>query len=58
MAESKIAFQRRLGDELCFAFRHFPVTPVHPHAEDAARVRWASKGAGVSGRKAVAPLNP
>jgi len=35
MVESKIAFQRRLGDELCFAFRHFPVTPVHPLAEAA-----------------------
>src|SRR5881392_436032 len=28
--------QRRLGDDLCFAFRHFPLTNVHPHAEYAA----------------------
>src|SRR5437868_10076764 len=28
--------QRRLGDDLCFAFRHFPFTNVHPHAEHAA----------------------
>ena len=28
--------QRRLGDDLCFAFRHFPLTSVHPHAEHAA----------------------
>ena len=28
--------QRRLGDSLCFAFRHFPMANVHPHAEHAA----------------------
>jgi protein-disulfide isomerase len=35
--------QRRLGDDLCFAFRHFPLTNVHPHAEHAAE---AAEGAG------------
>jgi len=38
--------QRRLGDDLCFAFRHFPLTNVHPHAEHAAE---AAEGAGRTG---------
>jgi protein-disulfide isomerase len=38
--------QRRLGDELCFAFRHFPLTNVHPHAEHAAE---AAEAAGEQG---------
>lgn len=33
--------QRRLGDDLCFAFRHFPLTNVHPHAEHAAEAAEA-----------------
>jgi protein-disulfide isomerase len=41
------AIQRRLGDELCFAFRHFPVTPVHPHAEQAAE---AAEAASIQGK--------
>ncbi|HWC73775.1 MAG TPA: thioredoxin domain-containing protein [Gemmatimonadales bacterium] len=28
--------QRRLGADLRFAFRHFPLTQIHPHAEHAA----------------------
>jgi protein-disulfide isomerase len=38
--------QRRLGDALCFAFRHFPLTNVHPHAEHAAE---AAEAAGEQG---------
>lgn len=38
--------QQRLGDELCFAFRHFPVTPVHPHAERAAEAAEAANAQG------------
>src|SRR5439155_12495384 len=34
--------QRRLGDYLCFAFRHFPLTNVHPHAEHAAEAAEAA----------------
>jgi len=30
--------QRELGEKLCFVFRHFPRTNVHPHAEAAAVV--------------------
>jgi hypothetical protein len=28
--------QTQLQDELCFVFRHFPITTVHPHAQTAA----------------------
>ena len=28
--------QERLGDKLCFIFRNFPVTQVHPHAQHSA----------------------
>jgi len=41
------AIQQRLGDQLCFAYRHFPLTNVHPHAEHAAE---AAEAAGVRGR--------
>jgi protein-disulfide isomerase len=39
--------QNRLGDDLCFAYRHFPLTTVHPHAEHAAE---AAEAAGKQGR--------
>jgi protein-disulfide isomerase len=39
--------QERLGDSLCFAFRHFPLTNVHPHAEHAAE---AAEAAGAQGK--------
>jgi formate-nitrite transporter family protein len=34
--------QRRLGDDLCFAFRHFPLTKIHPHSEHAAEAAEAA----------------
>lgn len=40
------AIQRRLGDDVCFAFRHFPVTPAHPHAEPAAEAAEAANSQG------------
>jgi protein-disulfide isomerase len=38
--------QRRLGDDLLFAFRNFPLTNIHPHAEHAAE---AAEAAGKQG---------
>jgi protein-disulfide isomerase len=38
--------KRRLGDELLFAFRNFPLTILHPHAEHAAE---AAEAAGAHG---------
>lgn len=32
----------QFGDKLCFAFRHFPLTTVHPHAEQAAEAAEAA----------------
>ena len=40
------AIQNRMGDQLCFAFRHFPLSTVHPHAMQAAE---ASEAAGAQG---------
>jgi formate-nitrite transporter family protein len=39
--------QERLGDRLCFAFRNFPLSNSHPHAEHAAE---AAEAAAVQGR--------
>jgi protein-disulfide isomerase len=39
--------QHRMGDVLLFAFRHFPLTQVHPHAEHAAEI---AEAAGERGR--------
>jgi protein-disulfide isomerase len=36
-----------MGDELCFAYRHFPLTQIHPHAQQAAE---AAEAAAVQGR--------
>ena len=38
--------QRRLEDDLCFAFRHFPLANVHPHAEHAAEAAEAAGNQG------------
>src|SRR2546426_77579 len=40
------ALQEGLGDRLCFAYRHFPLTNVHPHAEPAAE---SAEAAGAQG---------
>ncbi len=34
--------QRRLGDDLLFAFRHFPLINIHPHSEHAAEAAEAA----------------
>src|SRR3981081_2105023 len=39
--------QQRLGRQLRFAFRHFPLAEIHPHAEMAAE---AAEAAGAQGR--------
>jgi protein-disulfide isomerase len=36
------AIQTQLQDELCFVFRHFPITTVHPHAQTAAEAAEAA----------------
>ena len=38
--------QRRLGDQLRFVFRNFPLTHVHPHAQDAAEAAEAAAAQG------------
>ena len=40
------AIQQRLGNDLCFAYRHFPLTSVHPHAEHAAEAAEAASAQG------------
>jgi protein-disulfide isomerase len=40
------ALQRLLGDDLCFAFRHYPLTSVLPHAEHAAETAEAAGAQG------------
>ena len=39
--------QREMGENLCFVFRHFPRTNVHPHAEAAA---FVAETAGAQGK--------
>ena len=38
--------QAELGDQLCFAYRHFPLVEIHPYAEPAAE---AAEAAGAQG---------
>ena len=41
------ALEQQMGDLLCFVFRNFPLTSVHPHAERAAE---AAEAAGAQGK--------
>ena len=41
------AIQEELGDQVCFAFRNFPLTNIHPHAMHAAE---AAEAAGAQGK--------
>jgi protein-disulfide isomerase len=41
------AIQEQLGDQLCFAFRNFPLVNAHPNAEHAAEAAEAAGGQGV-----------
>jgi protein-disulfide isomerase len=41
------ALQERLGDQICFVFRNFPLAQAHPHAEEAAE---AAEAAGAQGK--------
>ena len=36
-----------MGHRMCFVFRHFPLTTIHPHAQHAAE---AAEAAGVQGK--------
>jgi protein-disulfide isomerase len=36
------AVQEAMGDQLCFVFRHFPLSQAHPHAERAAEFAEAA----------------
>jgi protein-disulfide isomerase len=36
------AVRARMGDQLRFAFRHFPLTTIHPHAQSAAEAAEAA----------------
>lgn len=38
--------QKWLGNHLCFCFRHFPLTKVHPHAHSAAEAAEAAAAQG------------
>jgi protein-disulfide isomerase len=46
-ATKAIAYLRRhMGDRMRFVFRHFPVTELHPHAEEAALAAEAASAQG------------
>ena len=44
------AILARMGDQLCFAYRHFPLTTMHPHAHIAAEAAEAAGAKVSSGR--------
>jgi Na+/H+ antiporter NhaA len=47
MAEPQVrAVLEQFGDELAFVFRHYPLTDVHPHAEQAAEASEAAAAQG------------
>jgi NhaA family Na+:H+ antiporter len=46
-AVSVVRLKRRLGERLCFVYRHFPLNHKHPHAQLAAE---ASEAASAQGR--------
>src|SRR5882724_5702232 len=39
--------QSQLGNDMCFAFRNFPLATMHPHAEEAAEAAEAAGAHGV-----------
>lgn len=41
------AVQAAMGEDLCFVFRHFPLSEAHPHAEHAAELTEAADTAGL-----------
>jgi len=41
------AVQNAVGETLCFVFRNFPLTQVHPHAEHAAEIAEEAANAGL-----------
>jgi len=41
------AVQAAMGDDLCFVFRHFPLSEAHPHAEHAAELTEAADTVGL-----------
>src|SRR5437868_279501 len=40
------AIQARAGKDLCFVYRHFPMTTIHPYAEQAAETAEAAGAQG------------
>src|SRR6266404_26772 len=44
------AIQERLAERLCFAFRNFPLTTLHPYAQHAAEAAEAGGAQGAFGK--------
>jgi protein-disulfide isomerase len=47
------ALQERLGKQMRFVFRNFPLSEMHPHAEHAAEAAEAAGGQGAEARHAA-----